>query len=581
MRILCDWRPAALAIGLILFGPASAADAGQTRVLFNARIFTGDPAAPYADAVAIRGDKILAVGDLGKVAAAAGSGAEQIDLRGKFLMPGMIDSHAHPIDGGLTLTGANYTETRVSIAQLRAFVDKAIAGGKSRYGDAVMIYGVDIGYWTHTAELNGVFSQGPDAAIPIVLGGNDGHTSWANAAALARAGITASFIAALPAGDRRFYGVDAGGQPNGFLVDAGQTQLMNHLPPPSAEALLAAGHAALRYMNGFGITAWLDAAASGTMDVPATLDQPGYLPLYLDLSRRGELTAHVAAYPVIHPDGGSQQIGVVKALRDKYQNPPDFVVPGMKVFADGVVEIPSETAALTKPYRNTGRMVPTLFTPALFDRLVTEADRDGLAVHVHAIGDLAVKQALDGFAAARKANGMNRLPHTITHVQFADAEDIPRFADLGIFAALQLDWAIADPSTNEVVKPYIDESIWRTMYPARALLEAGTVIAGASDWPVSTANPFAAIYQAETRRGPQGVLGPEQRMPREAMLYAYTLNAARVLDAEDRIGSLAPGKQADLVLLDRDVLTVSAEAARDTKVIWTMYGGRIVFGKGP
>jgi predicted amidohydrolase YtcJ len=567
---------------LLSFGTALAADP-PIRLFYDARVFTGEPTAPYADAVAIQGDKILAVGDLSKVEPIAGPGAERIDLKGRFLMPGMIDAHAHPIWGGLTLIEASFPDLKVSIPGLAAFVDKTLASGKSRFGDVLVIYGLDIGYWTHTPELNAAFSGKKFAAQPVVLIGSDGHTTWANGAALGRAGITKDFVAGLDADHRRYYGVDKAGNPNGFLVDAGQTYLMRRLPKPSRETMLEAAHAAIRFMNGFGITGWLDAAASGPVggDIPATFEDAGFLPIYQELSKSGELHAHVAAYPVIHPDGGSEQIAVVKKLQAAYQNPPDLTIPGLKVFADGVVEIPSQTAVLTTAYHNTGKLVPVLFTPSLFADLVTEADKDGLVVHVHAIGDLAVKAALDGFAAARKANGMSKLPHTITHAQFVDAEDIPRFADLNILAALQLLWAIADPSTNEVVKPYIDASIWRTMYPARALLEAGTVIAGASDWPVSSPNPFEAIYQAETRRGPQGILFAEQRMPREAMLYAYTKNAARVIGQEDRIGTIAPGKQADLVLVDRDVLTVSATEARDAKVVWTMLGGKTIFGTGP
>ncbi len=146
--------------------------------------------------------------------------------------------------------------------------------------------------------------------------------------------------------------------------------------------------------------------------------------------------------------------------------------------------------------------------------LVAEAYRRGLSVHIHAIGDLAVKDSLDAFEAARRANPSTTLPFVMTHAQFVDAEDVPRFGQLKVIAALQLLWALADPSTNELVKPYIDADIYRQMYPARSMLDSGATIAGASDWPVSTANPFEAIYQAETRRGAQGVLDASQRMPR-------------------------------------------------------------------
>jgi predicted amidohydrolase YtcJ len=169
----------------------------------------------------------------------------------------------------------------------------------------------------------------------------------------------------------------------------------------------------------------------------------------------------------------------------------------------------------------------------------------------------------------------------LTHAQFVDSEDIPRFAKLHVIAALQLLWAIADQSTNEQVKPFIDPEIYRWMYPARSMLDSGATIAGASDWPVSTANAFEAMYQAETRSGPQGVLDAAQRMPRAAMLYAYTRNSAQVLNQMSEIGSLAPGKRADLALIDRDVLTVSAEDLKKAAVVFTMFGGKIVYGHEP
>lgn len=186
-----------------------------------------------------------------------------------------------------------------------------------------------------------------------------------------------------------------------------------------------------------------------------------------------------------------------------------------------------------------------------------------------------------GIEAARKANGNSGVPHTITHLQLIRPEDIPRFHKLGVIASFQLYWANAETDTIELVKPHIDPALYEWQYPARSVLDEGGMIAGASDWPVSTANVFRAIYQAETRTGPEGVLDARQRVPREAMLYAYTRNAARALDEQDRIGSIAPGKQADFALLDRDVLTVTAEEARETKVLWTVVGGKTVYGAQP
>ena len=200
-----------------------------------------------------------------------------------------------------------------------------------------------------------------------------------------------------------------------------------------------------------------------------------------------------------------------------------------------------------------------------------------MVVHVHAIGDLAVREALNGFEAARRANGDSGLPHTITHLQLVDPADIPRFGRLGVIASFQLYWAAANGDAIDLVKFYVAPAIFPWQYAARSVLDSGGTLAGASDWPVSTANVFAAIYQAETRTRPLGVLNPDERVPRIAMLYAYTRNAARALGLADTIGSIAPGKRADMILVDRDVLTVPADEMKDTKILWTMFGGKTVY----
>ncbi len=559
-------------------GPVSrAADAATepTTLFYNAHVFTAEPSAPYAEAVAIRGDRIVAVGALEFVAKTAGPDARRVDLGGRFLMPGMLDAHVHPIGGlqafggGDILVMANFPDLGGSLPDLVAFVAKTIDAGTSRLGDTVVVYGLDTAYWEHAAGIDAVLSRGRFANVPIVLFGSDGHTAWANSQARARAHITAAYLRKLSKGQQAYYGFGPQFAPNGFVVDVGLTRLRLSLPPPSSQLLLSFGRAGVRYLNALGITGWLDGAVAGVVggDTPLTVQEPGTLPVYRELARRGELTGHVAAYPVIRPNDGVQQLDVVEALRREYADVPNLVIPGPKVFADGVVEFPSQTASLTKPYTNTGKLTPLLFAPARFNELVVEADRRGLTVHIHAIGDLAVKASLDAFGAARRANPQGTLPHTLTHAQFVDQEDVPRFAEYHVIAALQLLWALADPSTNEAVKPYIDSAIYARMYPARSLLEAGATIAGASDWPVSTANPFEAMYQAETRLGPQGVLDAGQRMPREAMLFAYTRNSARALNQLAEIGSLAPGKRADLVLVDRDVLTVPVAEADLRSVI--------------
>ena len=558
-----------LAVFVVLSSVAArivaAADAAE-RVFCNARIFTAEPVHPYAEAVAIRNDKIVAVGSCEEASKAVDKQAEQIDLHGQWLLPGFIDSHSHSISGGLALISADVSDKVESMHDLVVFVDETRKTGKGMQGDILSVSGMPLAFWSKTNELNAHFSEGAYAGVPVYLSGMDYHTGWVNRALLRRAGITRDFIQHLAPTERQYYGLGADLEPTGFLVDAGLRKIQEILPAPTKEKLLEAGRAALQYNHSLGITSWLD-----------PLVDESVLETYRQLAQRGELTAHVVAFPQVFARHPSAELAAVQKLQREFSSVPNLTVSGVKIFADGVVEFPSQTAAMSKPYRNSEKSGELLFDPSRFAELVIAADKLGLIVHVHALGDRAVKESLNGIEAARKANGNSGLPHTLTHVQFADPEDFPRFRQLGVVAALQLLWASAGKDTIELVKPHIDPALYQWQYPARSLLDNGAVISGASDWPVSSANVFAAIYQAETRKGPEGVLDPSQRMPREAMLYAYTRESARAMNQQDVIGSIAPGKQADLVLVDRDVLTVSPEELRGTKVIWTIVGGKTVY----
>jgi predicted amidohydrolase YtcJ len=535
------------------------------RILFHAKVFTGDPQNPYAEAVAIRGDQIIAVGNLAEVVKSASANAERVDLQGKSLFPGFIDSHSHSIDGGLGLIAADASEKVSTLKELAPFVENAKKTGKGLRGDILEIQGMPLEFWSHTDVLNAQFSTGDYAKESVLLRGMDGHTAWANRALLQHAGITADFLKKLSVGERSYYGVDKNLQPTGFLVDAGTQKIEPLLPSHTPDELLAAGRAALEYNYSLGITAWLDPLASDYV-----------LQAYKMLADRGELVSQVVAFPQVLSKDPAAELASVQKTRELFKSVPNLHITGIKIFADGVVEYPSQTANLSKPYKNTGRNGDLLFDPKTFAELCVAADKQGLIIHVHALGDGAVKAALDGLAAARKANGNSGLPHTLTHEQFVQPADFPRFRELGVVSALQLFWAEASNDTIEIVKPYLDPEVYKWQYPARSILDSGGIISGASDWPVSTANVFRAIYQAETRKGPEGVLDPSQAMPREAMFYAYTRNSARAMNL-DSIGTIAPGKRADLVLLDRDVLTISPEKMRDTKVLWTMVAGKTVY----
>ena len=535
------------------------------RVLFHAQVFTADPQHPYAEAVAIRGGKIVAVGNLPEVMKSVSPNAERIDLDGKTLFPGFIDSHSHTIDGGLNLIAADATEKVDTFDELQSFVAEARKSGRGMHGDILEILGLPLKFWSHTDTLNQDFSAAPYEKQSLIYRGMDGHTAWANRAMLERAGITADYLKTLTADQRSYFGFDKNLQPTGFLVDAGQDRVDRLMPQPRPDEILAAGHAALAYNYSLGITSWLEPSAPTSA-----------LQAYKMLSERGELNSEVVAFPKVLAKNPTAELEFVHKQQQTYGNIPHLHITGIKIFADGVAEFPSQTANLTKPYKNTGRNGELLFDPKTYAQLCIAADKEGLIIHVHAIGDGAVKASLDGIAAARAANGDSKLPHTFTHEQFIRPEDFPRFRELGVISALQLFWADAGNDTIEILKPYVDPDIYKWQYPARSLLDNGAVISGASDWPVSTANVFRAIYQAETRKGKEGVLDASQAMPREAMFYAYTRNSARALNL-DSIGSIAPGKRADLILLDRDVLTISPEEMRDTKVVWTMVAGKTVY----
>ena len=269
---------------------------------------------------------------------------------------------------------------------------------------------------------------------------------YAEAVAI-RAGITKDFIQHLPANDRQYYGVDSKLEPNGFLVDAGLRKVQENLPEPTKEQLLEGGRAAVQYNHSPGITSWLDPLADESV-----------LETYRRLAEHGELTAHVVAFPQVLARKPAEELANVQKLVEKFKSIPNLSVTGVKIFADGVVEYPSQTAAMTKPYCNSGKNGELLFEPARFAELVIAA-KQVLIVLVHALGDVAVKESLNGIERARRANGSSGLPHTLTHVQFADPADIPRFQELGVVVALQLLWASAGEDTIGLVKPYLELSL--------------------------------------------------------------------------------------------------------------------------
>ncbi|WP_095153448.1 amidohydrolase [Pseudomonas sp. Irchel 3E13] len=558
------------------------AQAAADLILVNGQIFTADQHRPQVQAMAVEGDKVVATGSNEQIRALADADTQVLDLAGKRVMPGLIDTHSHAIFGGLSLSAANLQDEVVALPELEQRLRQWRDNGQARLGaDTLQVQGMNSGYWAQAEALGRLFNQGEWATTPIILMGSDHHTAWVNARMLAVAGIDKALLASLDAAERDTIGVLANGEPSGFLVDAGWDRVSAVLPPLDDATLLKGAEAAVRYNNSLGITGWMDPAANtspgqAVFAIKPTATTVGVLPGYKALGLKGQLSAHVAALLVANPKSRPADLEVLETVRQQFAGVPNLTLPGIKIFADGVLEFPAQSAAVISPYSNSHKQGELLFDPEHFGELVTAADKRGWLVHIHAVGDRAVRESLNAFEQARAA-GDSGIPHSITHLQLVNPKEFTRFKPLNVIASMQLLWAIGDDYAIDMVKPYVSAFAFRFQYPARSLLKAGATIAGASDWPVSSANPWLAIAQATTRRGSKGVLNPKETIPREVMFYAYTLNAAKTIRLEDRIGSLVKGKQADFVVLDRDVFTVDEQALAETQVVQTWFGGKEVY----
>jgi predicted amidohydrolase YtcJ len=550
-------------------------------VLFNGKIFTADRNQPKVQALAVQDGKALQAGSDAQIKALIDSGTKVVDLGGNTLMPGLIDTHSHAIFGGLEMVSANMEDEVVDLDELEKRLRAWREDGKAKHGDILSVAGMSSAYWAQSEALGKKFNSGEWADVPVVFTGSDHHTAWANNVMLKRAGIDAALLKTLPGAEKDTIGKLADGRPNGFLVDAGWDRVAAKMPSPSATDMLKAAQTAVSYNNSLGITAWMDPAANAAPGVPIFALKPtektvGVLPVYKALSESGGMTAHVAALLVANGKSVPADLDTLDKVRQQFQGIPNLTLPGIKIFADGVIEYPAQSAAMIDPYTNSHKPGELLIDPKHFGELVSAIDQRGWLVHIHAIGDRAVRESLNGIAQARK-DRQSGVTHSITHLQIVNPKEFARFKPLDVIASMQLLWASADDYTTDMIKPYVSALAFRYQYPAHSLLKQGATIAGASDWPVSSPNPWNAMAQAMTRVGPLGVLNADERIDREAMFYAYTLNAARTLGLDKQIGSLSAGKQADFIVVDRDVFSVDEKALHDTQVLQTWFAGRQVY----
>ena len=550
-------------------------------VLLNGKIFTADRANPRVQALAVQDGKVLQAGSDALIKNLITAETKVVDLGGKALMPGLIDSHSHAIFGGLEMVSANMQDEVVDLDELEKRLRGWRDDGKAKHGDVLSVAGMSSAYWAQAEAFGKTFNTGEWAKVPVVFTGSDHHTAWANNAMLERAGIDAALLKNLPDAEKDTIGKLADGRPNGFVVDAGWDRVASKMPVPSAADMLKAAQSAVRYNNSLGITAWMDPAANAAPGEPVFALKPtertvGVLPVYKALSETGGMSAHVAALLVANPKSVPADLDTLDKVRQQFQGIPNLSLPGVKIFADGVIEYPAQSAAMIDPYSNSHKQGELLIDPKHFGELVSAIDQRGWRVHIHAIGDRAVRESLNGIAQARE-DRQSGVTHSITHLQMVNPKEFARFKPLNVIASMQLLWATADDYTLDMIKPYVSALAFRYQYPAHSLLKQGATIAGASDWPVSSPNPWNAMAQAITRDGPLGVLNASERLDRETMFYAYTLNAARTIGLEKQIGSLSPGKQADFIVLDRDVFSVDNKALHDTQVLQTWFAGREVY----
>ncbi|WP_406412178.1 amidohydrolase [Streptomyces sp. NBC_01614] len=538
-------------------------------------LFTGGPVLTpegrTATAVAVTGDRITAVGRE-EVHDLAGPRTQVVDLAGRLLLPGFQDAHVHPVPAGLELTQCDLTGAKTAdetLAAVRAYADA--------HPEREWITG---GGWSMEAFEGGTPTKelldavAPDR--PVYLPNRDHHGAWVNSRALALAGITRDTPD--PADGR--IDRDASGEPSGTLQE-GAMQLVGRLTPPATPAdRVAALLHAQRHLHALGITAWQDALVGDFLG----MDDPSQA--YLTVARDGSLTARVVGALWWDRERGAEQIPELVEKRAMLSH-GRFHAGSIKLMLDGVAE--TGTAALLEPYLDkcgcaTANRGTSFIDAGQLPKYVTELDALGFQCHFHALGDRAVRDALDAIEAARAANGPSDTRPHLAHLQVVQPTDVPRFARLGATANIQPLWAAHEPQMDELTIPFLGTERAAWQYPFGALLRSGARLAAGSDWPVSSPDPLHGIHVAVNRTAPDVTPGdgdtpvflPGERIGLAEALSAYTAGSAYVNHLDDT-GEVRTGALADLVVLDRDPFNGAAEAIAQTRVAMTFVGGARVY----
>jgi predicted amidohydrolase YtcJ len=540
---------AATAASLPVAGPGPA-----DRVFVGGKVWTGDPAHPEAEALAVRGAAILAVGTDAEVRALAGPGTEVVDLRGRRVVPGFVDAHLHLLGGGFALGELRLDDD---------FTFDAVAARVRQWAAAhprkAWVTGEG---WAYAAFPRGLPTRAQlDALVPdrpALLGSYDGHTAWANSEALRLAGITRETED--PPGGTIVR--DEAGEPTGALKESATSLVERLVPKPTPSETSTAWTRAIVQAAAWGLTGAQQAG----------IDEDQLPALAAALEQEPRLRVYAALRMVKDPS--PEVLARQDALRRRYSGGL-LRVTSIKGFVDGVVE--AHTAAMFEPYPGGGTGLPEL-TQEELDRTVAAYDAAGWQVLLHAIGDRGIDMALTAFERAARANGTSGRRHRVEHVEVPRPADLPRFRAAGVIASTQAMFPYPNENHLDVYVPALGPERASRALAFKAIDDAGAVQAFGSDWPVFTAEALRGIACAVTRTTvegtPAGGWEPAQRLSVEAALRHFTRDSAFAVQADARTGVLAPGLAADLVVLSQDVLHVPPGRIHETKVLLTVLDGR-------
>lgn len=549
------------------------ADGPASVVFRGGRVYTVDPDQPWAEAVAVRDGEIVAVGGNAEIDALVGPDTTVVELDERMVLPGFVEAHTHPTLGAFATSGVDLQVPTLkdALAAIAGYAKANPEGPVRGFGWRWDMFGPE---GPNKADLDRVVPDRPAFFFAI-----DMHSLWMNSKALEAAGITRDTPD--PAPGFSYYVRDANGEPTGWALEAAASLgAVNAIQPITAEAVSGWLQAWLPKATAAGITTVFDA-----LSLPINGDQAASIQVYRDLEDKGLLPFRVFACFAIDKPPIDHAVAGALDLRDRFAS--DLVrVQTLKIVSDGTPE--NYTALMLEPYADKpDSRGESPFTPADMASLIAAADAEQLDIHIHALGDGSVRVALDGIAAAIAANPSHERRHTIAHLMLVDDADTPRFAELGVVAQFSGNWLSADPDTEDILLTRFGPKRQQRLYRPRSVLDTGAVIAFGTDWPasgyVSTYKPLDSIQIAVTRqlmgKSDAPVLDPaDERLDLAQAIRANTLGGAYQLRMEDRIGTIAPGKLADLIVLEQDLFNVDPHAIAATRIALTMMNGRFTYG---